>query len=60
MRAHGADGGWAGQQIDNLPQTNVRINKIFAIGGECDERKIGSEVYTHYPRLAVVGEITVL
>ena len=41
-------------------QVNVRKNKIFAIGGECDERKIRGELYTHYPRFAVVGEITVL
>jgi len=38
----------------------VRKNKIFAIGGECDERKIRGELYTHYPRFAAVGEITVL
>lgn len=30
---------------DNLPQVNVRKNKIFAIGGECDNRKIAGEVY---------------
>ena len=45
---------------DNLPQVNVRNGKLFAVGGECDDRKIGSELYTHYPQFAVLGEITVL
>lgn len=43
---------------DNLPQTNIRGSKIFTIGGECDVRTICGEEYQHYPRLALVGEMT--
>ena len=39
-------------------QTNVRGNKIFTIGGECDVRVICGEAYQHYPNLALVGTIT--
>jgi hypothetical protein len=42
----------------NLPQVNVRGRRIFAVGGECDDRVVGSDYYGHYPQLAVVGEIT--
>lgn len=60
--------GCSGQSLyplnDNLPQTNVvtvdqarGIDKIFTIGGEADPRQIGSTVYTHYPTLALVGDI---
>ena len=43
---------------DNLPQTNLRGDKLFTIGGECDGRKVcGLETYTHYPRLALVGTL---
>ena len=45
---------------DNLPQTNVRGNKIFTIGGECDERTICGKLYQHYPTLALVGTMTAL
>ena len=45
---------------DNVPQVNVRKNKLFSIGGECDERTIDGRTYTHYPQFAVVGEITVV
>eukprot|EP01047_Picozoa_sp_COSAG01_P061683 COSAG01_NODE_7739_length_3077_cov_31.188046_3_plen_157_part_00 len=43
---------------DNLPQTNVRGNKIFTIGGECDERRICGELYQHYPTLALIGTMS--
>jgi hypothetical protein len=43
---------------DNLPQINVRGARIFAVGGECDDRAVKGDYYGHYPRLAVVGEIT--
>ena len=43
---------------DNLPQTNLRGDKLFTIGGECDGRNVcGEEIYTHYPRLALVGTL---
>jgi len=45
---------------DNLPPVNIRGNRIFAVGGEADDRMIGKERYTHYPQFAVVGEITVV
>ena len=45
---------------DNLPQTNVRGDKIFTIGGECDVRVICGEQYQHYPNLALMGTITQL
>ena len=43
---------------DNLPQTNVHGNTIFVAGGECDARTVGTEMYGHYPRLAMVGTIS--
>ena len=45
---------------DNLPQTNMAGDKIFVAGGECDPRTIGSELYTHYPQLALEGTIRLL
>ena len=45
---------------DNLPQTNVHGDQVFVIGGECNDRIIGGEHYTHYPNLALVGDISVL
>jgi hypothetical protein len=51
---------------DNLPQTNVITDdpvggkgRILTIGGECDTRRIGAELYQHYPTLALLGDITV-
>ena len=43
---------------DNLPQVNVNGDRIFAVGGECDDRVIDADRYTHYPRFAVVGDIS--
>ena len=43
---------------DNLPQVNVRGSRIFAVGGECDDRVVKGDHYRHYPQLAVVGEIS--
>lgn len=45
---------------DNLPQTNVHKNQIFVMGGECNGRVIAADNYTHYPRLGMVGEISVI
>lgn len=45
---------------DNLPQTNMAGDKVFVAGGECDPRKIGSEIYTHYPQLVLEGTIRLL
>ena len=42
---------------DNLPQTNLRGDQIFAIGGECNDRVLGGDHYTHYPQFAAVGKI---
>jgi len=51
--------GCGGYPIDaNVPQVNVRGDRIFGIGGECNDRVIGGERYTHYPALAVVGRIS--
>ena len=33
-------------------------SQVFVAGGECDERTVGGELYAHYPRLALVGEIS--
>eukprot|EP00039_Didymoeca_costata_P022906 m.347553 g.347553 ORF g.347553 m.347553 type:complete len:465 (-) comp33266_c0_seq1:120-1514(-) len=45
---------------NNLPQTNILGDKIFAIGGECNDIIINGETYGHYPPLALVGKITTL
>lgn len=44
----------------NVPQTNVRGDEIFVLGGECDGRTIGGHNYTHYPTLALLGKIAVV
>ena len=45
---------------DNLPQTNVRGDQVFVIGGEANDRQFAGRNYTHYPRLAVVGKLSVV
>ena len=45
---------------DNLPQTHMGGDKVFVAGGECDPRSIGSELYTHYPQLALEGTISLI
>ena len=45
---------------DNLPQTNVRGDQVFMIGGEANDREFAGRNYTHYPRLAVVGKLSVV
>ena len=42
---------------NNLPQVNVLGEKIFAVGGECNDRVIDGTTYGHYPPLALVGKI---
>jgi hypothetical protein len=45
---------------NNLPQTNVRGDQIFLLGGECNDRVVKGEHYTHYPTLALVGKLRVI
>ena len=42
---------------DNLPQVNVLGEKIFAVGGECNDRVVDGATYGHYPPLALFGKI---
>jgi len=43
---------------NNVPQTNLRGDKLFTVGGEADVRTICGESYQHYPRLALLGTVT--
>jgi hypothetical protein len=42
---------------DNLPQVNVLGDRIFALGGECNDIVIDGAAYGHYPPLALSGKI---
>jgi hypothetical protein len=42
---------------DNLPQVNVLGDRLFAIGGENNDRIIDGDRYAHYPRAALIGTI---
>ena len=33
-------------------------SRVFVLGGECDGRLFGGDNYTHYSRLALVGEVS--
>jgi hypothetical protein len=48
------DGFWG-----NLPQVNVNGDRIFAVGGENNDRVIGGDHYAHYPQMALFGKVTV-
>ena len=45
---------------NNVPQTNLRGDNLFVVGGEADVRTICGEVYQHYPRLALLGKVTTI
>jgi len=44
----------------NLPQSSVRGDRIFTVGGETDPRTVCGTHYQHYPTLAMLGTIEVI